>query len=453
LKEGAHILIVDDDRTVCKSLELLLRKNSFVARSIHHPSEVLEEIEKISPMLVLLDMNFTINTSGKQGMKMLDIIISKYPNMPVILMTGWGTLQLAVEGMKKGAKDFLTKPWDNKHMLTSIRTALELSELSQSNASNAFTKDASIIGNSEAFQKVMSLVDRVASTNASVLITGESGTGKEVVAEAIHNRSKRSDQQFVKVNLGGISTSLFESEMFGHTKGAFTDAAMDREGRFALADGGTIFLDEIGDLALSSQVKLLRVLQEQTYEVLGSSKVQRTDVRVISATHKPLEEMVSQEIFREDLYYRINLIQIRIPSLSERAEDIPLLVRHFVNRTTQLYEFDEPIIESEAIDWLSRQEYPGNIRQLRNLVERTTLLSTDKKVLGIKDFQEHMLAKKYQNQKIVSPEIGKVTLDEMEEHMIRKAYTYHNQSVSKTSRSLGITRSSLYRRLEKYGIS
>ena len=452
MTEGARILIVDDDRTVCKSLEFLLRKNAFVSKSINHPSEVMEEIGNYNPALILLDMNFTINTSGKQGMKMLDVILDKYPGMSVILMTGWGTLQLAVEGMKKGAKDFLTKPWDNKHMLSSLRTALELSE-NTSKVSNKPEKDTSIIGESPAFIKVLSLVDRVASTNASVLITGESGTGKEVVAEAIHNRSKRAEQQFVKVNLGGISTSLFESEMFGHTKGAFTDAAMDRKGRFATADGGTIFLDEIGDLALASQVKLLRVLQEQTYEVLGSSKVQRTDVRVISATHKPLEQMVSEETFREDLYYRINLIHIRIPSLSKKAEDIPLLVRHFVKRTTALYDFEEPIIEDDAITWLARQNYPGNIRQLRNLVERTTLLSTDKKILGIKDFQEHMLAKKNQNQKIVSPEIGKVTLDEMEEHMIRKAYTYHNHSVSKTSRSLGITRSSLYRRLEKYGIS
>jgi two-component system NtrC family response regulator len=453
LKEGAHILIVDDDRTVCKSLELLLRKNSFTAKSIHHPSEVMEEIEIFNPALILLDMNFTINTSGKQGMKMLDMILDKHQGMSVILMTGWGTLQLAVEGMKKGARDFLTKPWDNKHMLSSIKTALELSEMSANEVSSQELKDASIIGRSPSFLKVLSLVDRVAATNASILITGESGTGKEVIAEAIHNRSKRSEQQFVKVNLGGISTSLFESEMFGHIKGAFTDAAIDRKGRFAVADGGTIFLDEIGDLALPSQVKLLRVLQEKSYEVLGSSKVQRTDVRVISATHKPLEQMVAQETFREDLYYRINLIHIRIPSLSEREEDIPLLVHHFVKRTAELYEFEEPIIEDEAILWLSRQDYPGNIRQLRNLVERTTLLSTDKRVLGIKDFQEHMLAKKHQNRKIVSPEIGKVTLDEMEEHMVRKAYAYHNQSVSKTSRSLGITRSSLYRRLEKYGIN
>lgn len=453
MKELIRVLVVDDDRSVCKSLELLLSKSQYKVRSVHHPSEVMEAVSGFVPQLILLDMNFTIDTSGQQGLQLLRGILDRYEQIPVILMTGWGTLQLAVEGMKSGAKDFLTKPWDNKHMLSSIRTALEFSkDTYETVAQESSNQDHSIIGNSSSFMKVMSLVDRVAATDASVLITGESGTGKEVIAEAIHARSPRASQPFVKVNLGGISASLFESEMFGHVKGAFTDAGHDRQGRFTLAHNGTIFLDEIGDLALGSQVKLLRVLQEKTYEVLGSSKVEKTDTRVISATHRPLEEMVADGSFREDLYYRINLIQIRIPALTERREDIPLLVKHFLAHTASLYSFDPPMIEAETIEWLTKQDYPGNIRQLRNLIERTSLLCLNKKIVGIHDFQEHMVPTKSENQRIVSPEIGKVTLEEMEEHMIRKAYDFHNQSISQTARSLGITRSSLYRRLEKYGI-
>ncbi len=421
--------------------------------AVQQPNLVLETIGAFCPALVLLDMNFSIDTSGKQGLRMLDLIKEQYPGVIVILITGWATLQLAVEGMKKGAVDFLAKPWDNKHLISSVETALALYDVSHdANVVDSLREDH-IIGESAAFRQVISVVDRVASTDASVLITGESGTGKEVIAETIHNRSKRNNGPFVKVNLGGISSSLFESEMFGHKKGAYTDASADREGRFAKSHGGTIFLDEIGDLALESQVKLLRVLQEKTYEVLGSSKTQKTDVRVICATHRPLEQMVAEGTFREDLYYRINLINIRIPNLSERKTDIPLLVSHFLKQVSNLYEFDEPLLDYDVMEWLSRQNYPGNIRQLRNVIERTGLLSIDKKLLGIKDFQANMVARRELAAKITLPEIGMVTLDELEMKMIEKALVYHNNSISKTARSLGLTRSSLYRRMEKYNIT
>ena len=272
-----HILIADDDRTVCKSLELLLRKSGYGASSIHLIAELLDAIERVQPSIVILDMNYSINTSGRQGMRALEIIQEHHPGLPVILITGWATLQLAVEGMKKGAKDFIAKPWDNKHLISSIETTIALYLKEEKNAKGDIGEtDEFVIGKSASYKEVLSIVDRVAQTDASVLITGESGTGKEVIAELIHNKSKRKDHPFVKVNLGGISTSLFESEMFGHKKGAFTDASADRDGRFSKAEGGTIFLDEIGDLALESQVKLLRVLQEKTYEVLGSSKTIKT---------------------------------------------------------------------------------------------------------------------------------------------------------------------------------
>ena len=446
-----RILIIDDDKTVCKSLKLLLSKSGFEVESINLPSLAIESIQRFAPDLVLLDLNFTIDTSGKQGMRILSHIQKYSKDVIVILITGWATLQLAVEGMKNGAKDFLAKPWDNNHLLSSINTALALYGKDQ-RQNEERQQESHIVGESGAFKQVMELVDRVSSTHAGVLITGASGSGKEVIAEAIHSRSKRKDKPFIKVNLGGIPSSLFESEMFGHVRGAFTDASDDREGRFAKADSGTIFLDEIGDLALESQVKLLRVLQEKAYEALGSSKTIKTDVRVISATHRPLESMVAEGTFREDLYYRINLIKIDLPSLSERREDIPLLVRHFARWVSEAYDFELPVISNEAVTWLSHQTFDGNIRQLRNIVERTLLLTQDKKILEIRDFQDNMIAVKKRTDKIALPNIGEVTLEELERRMIEKTLAFHDHSVSKTARSLGLTRSSLYRRMEKFGM-
>ncbi|MEL6123023.1 MAG: sigma-54 dependent transcriptional regulator [Bacteroidota bacterium] len=448
----ADILIIDDDRTVCKSLELLLRRYDHQVHSIHLPQDVETYLHQNRPDLIILDMNFTIDTSGRQGLRMLDKVLGIDRSLSVILITGWATLQLAVEGMKRGAKDFLAKPWDNKHLLNSVSTILTLTD-QQSQKSSPASSDHRMIGESKAWSRVVEMIHRVAGTDASILITGESGTGKEMVAEAIHAGSKRWDQPFVKVNLGGISTSLFESEMFGHVRGAFTDASNDREGRFTKADGGTIFLDEIGDLALESQVKLLRVLQEKSYEVLGSSNTVKTDVRVVCATHRALQEFVAEGRFREDLYYRINLITITLPSLAERKEDIPLLVRHFVNQVGTSYELEPPMVTDEAMDWLQRQTYPGNIRQLRNIVERTTLLSVDKREIDIRDFQYNMVTAPKPGSSVSLPEIGQITLEELERRMIEKALRFHNHSVSKTARSLGLTRSSLYRRMDKHRLN
>ncbi|MEM9544555.1 MAG: sigma-54 dependent transcriptional regulator [Bacteroidota bacterium] len=451
-----RILIIDDDQAVCLSLKLLLKKKGYEPKAVNHPSIVLETILEFDPQLILLDMNFTINTSGKQGLNMLKRILEDHPNMLVILMTGWATVQLAVEGMKIGAKDFLAKPWDNNHLIKSIEDVLALQEIHEpSKKSTSSTKGEStfehIIGRSAQFEEVMDIAKRVAKTDASVLITGESGTGKEVISEAIHEMSNRASNGFVKVNLGGLSTSLFESEMFGHKKGAFTGAIADRVGRFEKAHNGSIFLDEIGELPLENQVKLLRVLQEKTYEPLGSSQTKKSNVRVISATNKDLQDMVLKGTFREDLFYRINLITIQLPALRERKEDIPLLVKHFLSSTCQSYDIDYPYISEETMKWLSDQPYPGNIRQLKNMVERTILLNMGAKELNIKNFQEY--TKINPSSTLVSlPEVGKITLQDMEINMIRKALAFHNQSISKTAASLGITRSALYRRLEKYKI-
>lgn len=445
------ILIIDDDTAVCMSITLLLKRRGFDCFAIHRPVEVLEKIERNLPDLILLDMNFTIDTSGKQGLKLLRTLQENYGSIPVILMTGWATVQLAVEGMKLGAKDFIAKPWDNTHLVNSIKTILDLNDNSLPHGNRPIGSFEHIIGNDERFLDILHIAKRVSKTNASVLITGESGTGKELIAEAIHYESKRMNEAFVKVNLGGISTSLFESELFGHKKGAFTDAVSDRKGRFELANNGTIFLDEIGDLALSSQVKLLRVLQEQTFEALGSSQTQRIDVRVISATNKNLEEMVALGTFREDLFYRINLIKIHLPPLRERKNDIPLLVDFYVNNLKMTYEQPNLFVNKSAMNWLKEQEFSGNIRELKNLVERTVLMANSDELTAA-DFQRNYRKKYNEKEKTNFPKVGSMTLEEMEIKMVQKALDFHDYNISAAAKSLGITRNALYRRMEKYGL-
>jgi len=445
------ILIIDDDRAIVSGIRLFLKKKGFRTEACNRPADVMDTLNEVKPDLILLDMNFSIETSGKEGLKLLRQIRSECPDIPVILMTGWATVQLAVEGMKQGARDFIAKPWDNDHLYNSIRFVMDQS-IPDNISPDENENDPSVIGQSKVFQDILQLVHHIASTDASVLITGESGTGKEVIAEMIHALSKRRDRDFIKVNLGGISTSLFESEMFGHKKGAFTDAHSDRTGRFARAHLGTIFLDEIGDLAMASQVKLLRVLQEKTYEVLGSSEMKKTDVRIISATNKELEEMVYQGTFREDLFYRINLITIRMPSLSERTEDIPLLVDHFIDQICNIYQTGRPEISNATYDWLSQQHYPGNIRQLKNVVERALLINMNKKELTSSDFQQVADMNKKSGTPFILPAVGQMSLEDIEKQMIHKALEFHQHSISKTARALSLTRSALYRRLAKYHI-
>ncbi len=449
------ILIVDDDSAVRASLSLLLRKEGFATHGVAGPAEALEFLRGNQPELVLLDMNFSLGTSGEEGLQLLRAIRQRQPQLPTILITGWATVSLAVEGMKLGARDFINKPWDNEHLLQSVRTVLDLSNLQDKRIGRRKLDSqydfGHIVGQDPAFLRVLETVGRVAATEASVLIMGESGSGKELIAEAIHQNSPRRARPFVKVNLGGISSSLFESEMFGHVRGAFTDARSDRVGRFELANTGTIFLDEIGDLDLSSQVKLLRVLQDRTYEVLGSSRSRRVDVRVISATNRPLEEMVAQGAFREDLYYRINLITIRLPALRERPADIPLLAEFFLDNLRKIY--SRPGLEASprAMDWLKGLPLPGNIRQLKNLVERAVLVSAHDR-LDIADFEAHLQDSPRRGGSAELPAVGIMTLDEMEAEMIRKAMAFHRNHITRVAKSLGLTRSSLYRRLEKYGI-
>ncbi|TKC08692.1 sigma-54-dependent transcriptional regulator [Pedobacter frigoris] len=453
------ILIIDDDVAVRTSLSLFLKHEGFVVFVAATPEEAYPIIEQQALKSVLLDMNFSMETSGKEGLIALSSIKEMKPDLPVILMTGWGSIPIAVEGMKIGASDFINKPWDNTALLESIHTAIKLSGDDDQGKAGSVTRKQlndkfgfeNIIGDDPQLQSVLKTIGRISATEASVLITGESGTGKELIAEAIHQNSSRRHKPFVKVNLGGISSSLFESEMFGHKRGSFTDARNDRMGRFEMANKGTIFLDEIGDLDLNSQVKLLRVLQDRTYEVLGDSKTRTVDVRVICATNRNLKEMVAEKKFREDLYYRINLILIQLPPLRQRKDDIPLLANYFINNLKALYGRDKLKISQKALSWLKELFLSGNIRELKNIVERTVLVS-DKDTLEIKDFEQQLDASGVAKVSNEVPAVGSMTIDEMELSMIKKAMEYHQQNISKVARCLGLSRGTLYRKLEKYNI-
>lgn len=451
------ILIIDDDAVVRSSLGFLLKRADLESEAVASPEEALSVVRRKMPRLILMDMNFTLTTTGEEGIRLLKQVKVFCPDVPVILMTAWGSIALAVQGMQAGAFDFITKPWNNLVLLKSIRTALEISEqkkigqtpLDRNEADHKFHFDK-IIGRSAALMEVLGTVARIAPTNASVLITGESGTGKELIAEAIHLNSRRAKEAFVKVNLGGLSQSLFESEMFGHKKGAFTDAYIDRTGRFETANQGTIFLDEIGELELACQVKLLRVLQDQTFEVLGDSRPRKVDVRVVSATNRDLPGMVVDRAFREDLYYRINLITIHLPALRQRREDIPLLVRHFADKQAEINGLPKVEFASDALTYLQRLPFPGNIRELKNLVERTMLVS-GKSRLEAADFEEQYMPSPITGNSSVSSLSG-LTLDELEKQSIIHALEMHGGNLSHAAMALGISRAALYRRLEKYGI-
>jgi DNA-binding NtrC family response regulator len=450
------ILIIDDDAAVRASLQLLLQQAGFETKEVESPYEAISFLEHNTPSLVILDMNFSLNTSGDEGIDMLNKIRQLHARVPVILITGWATIELAVKGMKAGANDFINKPWNNDNLLQTIRTLLKLQKVSSEKLNRSqldkLYNFKSIIGEDKSMLEILSTIGNIAATDASVLIVGESGTGKELVAEAIHQNSLRSTKSFIKVNLGGISSSLFESEMFGHLKGSFTDAKSDRIGRFELANKGTIFLDEIGDLDQNCQVKLLRVLQDRTYETLGSSKAKTVDVRVICATNKNLEEMVNSGQFREDLFYRINLMTIRLPALRERNVDIPLLVNYFLENLRQTYNRPHLEITLDALNWLKRLYLPGNIRQLKNIVERLVLINK-KDILDENDFQSQVDPSPKNEGLLVLPNVGLLTLEEIEIQMIQKAMEFHKNKITRVAQALGITRMSLYRRLKKFKIN
>ena len=467
------ILVVDDDKSIRLSLKLILERNEFEVVLAEEPHAAIQVIrDNPAVELVLMDMNYNIyrtsSNDGEEGLTLLKQIKVFRPGGPWLLMTAWGTIELAVRGMRAGAFDFITKPWDNGVLLERIQTARTLKGRVSSSDDKKEDGSGTIIGSSLA--GILSTISRVAPTNAPVLITGESGTGKELIAEAIHRQSKRANGPFVKVNLGGISSSLFESEMFGHKKGSFTDATADRIGRFELAKGGTIFLDEIGELSLASQVKLLRVLQDQTYEVLGDSHTRRTDVRVVCATNADLQSMVKEHTFREDLFYRINLINLRLPPLRERREDIPLLVEHFLREACLANNVPVVTASYEAIAYLQTLPFPGNIRELKNLVERALLMKPHPQPLSQGRGEWLLTATDFQSsyssaQSLSTPlspargaggeaaaVVGKASLASMERTAIAACIAKHNGNLTLVAKELGISRGALYRKIEKHGL-
>lgn len=442
------ILIVDDDKVIRLSLGMLLKRAGYETLTASNASEAIDAVRSHTFQLIIMDMNYSRNTSGEDGLELLRKVKIFQPEVPVILITAWGNIPLAVEGMKAGAFDFISKPWNNQFLLQRVETALKLTETLPTDlrGSDEFDR-AGIIGASRGLLEVLNTVKRIAATDAPVLVTGETGTGKELIARAVHLNSRRKNGPLITVNLGGISQSLFESEMFGHAKGSFTGAIASRKGRFELADTGTIFLDEIGDLDMGCQVKLLRVLQQHTFEAIGDSIPRKTDIRVVCATNADLPAMVAAGRFREDLLYRINLITLHLPPLRERREDIPMLVRHFASMS------ERPGIEfsGDAMTLLTGLPYYGNIRELKNIVERTILV-TPANVITAADIERNMPNIPTQGAPAQATPLAGMTLEDMERAAIRQAIADTGGNLTQMASKLGITRQSLYRRLEKYGI-
>jgi DNA-binding NtrC family response regulator len=453
-----RILIVDDDSAVQVSLALLLKQSGFDTLCADGPQQALEQLASSPVDLVLQDMNFSLQTSGEEGLDLLARIKQLQPALPVLLMTAWGSIALAVRGVKAGAANFFTKPWDNTQLVALAEATLQLTDALAAPASSPRvtrrTLDAqcdfsAIVGEHPKLLKVLETIAQVARTRAPVLILGESGTGKELIADAIHRNSPRADHPIVKINMGAITSSLFESEMFGHVRGAFTDARSDRKGHIASADGGTLFLDEIGELQRGDQVKLLRVLQDQRYQPVGTSTTLQADLRVVSATNRELAELVASGEFREDLFYRLNLITIRLPPLRERRSDIPLLARHIAARVAEGYGLGEVTLAPDALDWLAAQAWPGNIRQLKQTLERAMLLA-GKPRLGQADF----VAASAVDEGAAGGRLGVdgMTLEQVERHMIEQALQQHAGNISRMAKALGLSRTALYRRLERHGL-
>ena len=460
MNDHPMILIIDDDPSVLASLTLLLKRRGHRSLATQDPQSALELLAEHPISLVIQDMNFSRDTSGREGLEFLGKLRKISAESPVILITAWGSIHLAVEGMKAGASDFITKPWSNSRLLEAVETALTLAStqdkagksepVSRTELDRSFDFSM-LVGEDPAFVKVLSLVARIAPTDASVLISGESGTGKELIAEALHRNGRRRDGPFVKVNLGGISSTLFESEMFGHIKGAFTDAHASRRGRFEVAEGGSILLDEIGEIDPSTQVKLLRVLQDRTYEVLGSSTTRQVDVRILSATNRDLGTMVQSGDFREDLLYRLNLISITLPPLRRRRKDIPLLCRHFLDLFARDYGRPPLEVDDRAMDWFESHTWPGNIRQLKQTLERAVLvLDTDRLQLADLLALQELETRGEDGPSLPNP--GTMTLDEIEHAMIERCLDHYDGHITRVAEALGLSRAALYRRFKKYGL-
>lgn len=459
IKTG-RILIVDDNEDLLKAAKIFLKRHFAQVDLEKNPEAIPNLLNNEDYDVILLDMNFTKDvSSGKEGYYWLEKILEIDPSSVVVLITAYGDVQMAVKAIKAGATDFVLKPWENEKLLATLYSAMKLRE-TKLEVDNLRTKQREInlkinnkydeiIGQSPAIQKVFETIDRVAVTDANVLILGENGTGKELVARAIHNHSPRKNEVFVNVDLGSVSETLFESELFGHKKGSFTDAKEDRAGRFEIANGGTLFLDEIGNLSMPLQAKLLTVLQNRKVSRVGSNKEINIDIRLVCATNMPLYDMVKENRFRQDLLYRINTIEIELPPLRNRLEDIPLLAEHFLKHYSHKYNKTVSKISEGAISRMQKHNWPGNIRELQHALERAIIMSNSQ-VLQPEDFNFN--AQPVNNQDSASVLLDQYNLEDVEKILIRKVLKKYNGNITQAASELGLTRSSLYRRLEKYGL-
>ena len=449
---SARVLIADDQPDVFEALRLLLKGEGLECETVSSPAALLAAVNAGEFDAVLMDLNYARDTtSGEEGLDLLARIPDIDPTLPIVVMTAWGTVDLAVEAMRRGARDFVQKPWENNRLLATLRTQIALGRALRKGqrleAENRILRHESagpsVIAESAAMRPVLELVARVGPSDANVLITGENGTGKGVIARALHASSRRASRPLVSLNAGGISEGVFESELFGHVKGAFTDARSDRVGRFELADGGTLFLDEISNVPASQQAKLLRVLETGEFERLGSSRTRRVDVRILTATNANLPAEVAAGRFRQDLLFRLNTIEIGVPPLRERREDIPALGQHFLRLHAQRYRKGPLVFDAAALKALLDHPWPGNVRELDHAVERAALLAQGETV--------HAADLGLRRDAGAAMPLDEMSLEDVEGVLIQKAMVRYGGNVSHAARALGLSRSSLYRRLEKHG--
>ena len=447
-----RVLIADDQPDVLEALRLLLKAEGFSIESAGSPAAILEAVDGDDYDVVLMDLNYTRDTtSGQEGLDLLSQLRRHDPTLPVVVMTAWGSVEVAVEAMRRGARDFVQKPWENARLLTIVRTQVELARalrrqqrLEAENRSLKPDVRPMLIADAPSMRPVLELISRVGPSEANILVTGENGTGKGTVAQAVHAVSGRAGRGLVTVNAGGLSEGVFESELFGHVKGAFTDAKTDRVGRFELADGGTLFLDEIANVPLNLQPKLLRVLETGDFERVGSSRTRKVNVRIVSATNANLAEEVASGRFRQDLLFRLNTIEILLPPLRDRREDIPALAMHFLRQHGQRYRKPINGFETAALQALLDHPWPGNIRELDHAVERGVLMAQGASIrlgeLGLRIDRES------------TSRIEDMSLEEVEGFLIKKAMARFDGNVSQAAKALGLSRSALYRRLQRYGL-
>jgi DNA-binding NtrC family response regulator len=445
-------LAADDQRPILEALELLLRPQGYAVDTASSPVLARQALTTEFYDAVLIDLNYTRDTtSGREGLDLLSEIVALDSSLPVIVMTAWGNVELAVEAMRRGARDFIQKPWENERLLNILRTQVELhralqraERLAAENRLLQAQGRAEFIASAPSMQPVLEAIARVGPSDANVLITGEHGSGKEVVAQTLHALSPRASRPLVAVNTGALAEGVFESELFGHVKGAFTDARADRIGRFELADGGTIFLDEIGNVPIRQQAKLLRVLESGEMERLGSSRSRRVDVRIISATNADLQAACASGQFREDLLFRLNTVEIHVPPLRERRDDIPPLAVHFLRRYASRYRREIGGFEDSALQVLLQYSWPGNVRELEHTLERAVLMCRGQEIQPA-DLGLNLLRPQVQN-------LDDLSLESVEALLIRKALQRFQGNVSQAAEALGLSRGALYRRMEKYGL-